>query len=78
MPSYDNSTKVSLRGLLIVATHLFVVFWEFSIFDSRKFQHVTVVASTLCLLILDKEQTNILVQKFHIPSSKHGFYDAAC
>lgn len=35
MPSYANNTKVYLKGLPIVATHLFAVFWKFSIFDSR-------------------------------------------
>ena len=64
--------------MLIVTTHLSAVFWVFSIFDSGGFQHVTVVASAPYLLILDKEQSNILVQDFHIPISKHGLYDAAC
>lgn len=71
MPSYANNTKVYLKGLLIVATHLSAVFWEFSIFDSRGFQYMTVVASALCLLILGQDQRNILVQKFHIPSSNY-------
>ena len=78
MPSYVNNTNVYLKGLLIVATHLFAVFWEFSIFDSWGFQHVPVVASASSLLILEKEQSNVLVQKFHTPSSKYGLYDAAC
>ena len=78
MPSYVSNTKASPKDLLIVATHLFAVFWEFSIFDSWGFQHVPVVASAFSLLIWDKEQSNILVQNFHIPSSKCGLFDAAC
>jgi hypothetical protein len=39
---------------------------------------MTVVASASCLLILGKVQSKILVQKFYIPSSNYGLYDAAC